>query len=78
MPDLEALGKELERRGKADALRRLAESGDGQRLAQQLDASAIESAARSGDSAALAALLRGVLGTEEGKRLAKSVEELMK
>lgn len=78
MAKLEELGKELERSGKADALRRLADSEDGQRLARRLDTDALERAARGGDADALAALLRGVLGTPEGKRLAQSVEELMK
>lgn len=78
MADLEKLGKELERSGKAAALRRLAASADGQRLAQRLDAGAVEAAARGGNTAALTALLRGVLGTAEGRRLVKSVEELMK
>ena len=78
MPNFEALGKELERRGKTDALKRLAESEDGKRLAGKIDTSAVEKAARSGDSHALSQLLRGVLGTAEGQRLVKSVEELMK
>ena len=78
MSHLDELGKELERRGKAGALRKLAASEDGRRLAQRIDAGAVEAAARSGDAAALAALLRGVLGTAEGQRLARSVEELMK
>lgn len=77
MPDLEALARELERRGKGDALRRLADSDQGKRLSRQLDAQAVEAAARSGDSRALAALLRGVLGSEEGRQLARRVEELM-
>ena len=78
MPNFEQLGKELERRGKTGALKRLAESDDGKRLARQLDASEVSEAARSGDPAALAKLLRGVLSTPEGQRLAKGVEELMK
>lgn len=78
MADLEELGKALERRGKAGALRELAASEDGRRLAERLDTRALETAARSGDAAALAALLRGVLGTAEGKRLARQIEELMK
>lgn len=78
MPNFEQLGKELERRGKTAALKRLAESDDGQRLAAALDTRAVEQAARSGDAAALSRLLRGVLSTPEGQRLAKNVEELMK
>lgn len=78
MPNLEELGRELERRGKTGALKRLAESEDGKRLARSLDAGALTEAARTGDSAALTRLLRGVLSTPEGQRLAKGVEELMK
>ena len=77
MPNFEQLGRELERRGKTDALKRLAESDDGQRLARSLDADAVSRAARSGDTEALAKLLRGVLSTPEGQRLAKGVEALM-
>ena len=78
MPNFEALGKELERRGKTGELKRLAESEDGRRLAGLIDTGAVEAAARSGDSQALSQLLRGVLGTAEGQRLAKSVQDLMK
>ena len=78
MANLEALGKELERRGKTGDLKRLAESADGQRLGQMIDARAVEQAARSGDAAALSALLRSVLSTEEGRRLARQAENLLK
>ena len=78
MANLEALGRELERRGKTDDLKRLAESADGQKLGQMIDARAVEQAARSGDAAALSALLRSVLSTEEGKRLARQAENLLK
>lgn len=78
MANLEALGRELERRGKTDDLKRLAESADGQRLGKMIDARAVEQAARSGDAAALSALLRSVLSTEEGKRLARQAENLLK
>ena len=78
MANLEALGKELERRGKTGDLKRLAESADGQKLGQMIDARAVEQAARSGDAAALSALLRSVLSTEEGRRLARQAENLLK
>ena len=78
MANLEALGRELERRGKTDDLKRLAESADGQRLGKMIDARAVEQAARSGDAAALSALLRSVLSTEEGKRLARQAEKRLK
>lgn len=78
MANLEALGKELERRGKTGDLKRLAESADGRKLGQMIDARAVEQAARSGDAAALSALLRSVLSTEEGRRLARQAENLLK
>ena len=78
MANWEALGRELERRGKPGDLKRLAESADGQKLGQMIDARAVEQAARSGDAAALSALLRSVLATEEGRRLAGEAEKLMK
>ena len=78
MANLEALGKELERRGKTGDLKRLAESADGQKLGRMIDARAVEQAARSGDAAALSALLRSVLSTEEGRRLARQAENLLK
>ncbi len=78
MANLEALGRELERRGKTGDLKRLAESADGQKLGQMIDARAVEQAARSGDAAALSALLRSVLSTEEGRRLARQAENLLK
>lgn len=78
MQNFEELGRELERRGKTGALKKLAESDDGQRLARSLDAGAVAEAAKSGDPAALAKLLRGVLSTPEGQRLARGVEALMK
>ena len=78
MANLEALGRELERRGNTGDLKRLAESADGQKLGQMIDARAVEQAARSGDAAALSALLRSVLSTEEGRRLARQAENLLK
>jgi len=77
MPNFEQLGRELERRGKTQALRELAASGDGARLAAMLDRDGLADAAGRGDAAALRALLGGVLGTEEGRRLAESVRRLM-
>ena len=78
MANLEALGRELERRGKTGDLKRLAESADGRKLGRMIDTRAVEQAARSGDAAALSALLRSVLSTEEGKRLARQAENLLK
>ena len=42
-----------------------------------LDADRVREAARSGDGEALRKLLGGVLATDEGRRLAKQLRELM-
>ena len=77
MPNFEEIGRELERRGKTNTLKSLAESPDGQRLSRMLDAGAVEKAARSGDMNALKSMLSQVLSTDEGKRLAESVRKMM-
>jgi len=73
----EDIGRELERRGKSDKIRQLAESPDGQRLSSIIDVKAVESAAKNGDSAALSGILSKVLSTEEGKRLAEDIRRMM-
>ena len=77
MQNFENIGRELERRGKTEDIKKLAESADGQRLGQMIDPKAVENAARSGDSEAMRRILGGVLNTAEGKRLAESVRRLM-
>jgi len=73
----EDIGRELERRGKSDKIKQLAESPDGQRLSNIIDVKAVESAAKSGDSAALSGILSKVLSTEEGRRLAEDIRKMM-
>lgn len=77
MQDLEKLERELARSGKKDALQRLAASEDGRRLSGMIDADAAQKALQSGDSARLRQLLRGVLSTDEGRRLAADIQSLM-
>ena len=77
MADWEALNRSLERSGKSAQLKRLTETESGRRLAQTLDPDTLAAAGR-GDTAAISRLLRGVLGSEDGRRLVKGVEELMK
>lgn len=77
MQNFEQLGKELERRGKAEDIKRLAESEDGVKLAGMINTQQLEQAARTGDSEALKALLSSVLQTQEGKRLAENVRKMM-
>ena len=77
MQNFEQLGKELARRGKADDIKKLAESADGIKLAGMIDSRQMEMAARSGDADTLKALLQSVLQTQEGKRLAENVRKMM-
>ena len=77
MQNLESIGRELERRGKTEDLKKLAESADGQKLSRMLDGDAVEQAAKNGDSDALRSILSNVLSTQEGKRLAESIQKLM-
>ena len=78
MQNFEELGRELDRRGKTEKLKALADSSDVQKLGKMLDPGAVERAARSGDSQAIKDLLSSVLNTKEGQRLAQSVQQLMK
>lgn len=77
MQNFESIGRELERRGKTDTLKSIAESPDGQKLSRMLDSQAVEKAARSGDMNALRSMLTQVLSTDEGKRLAENVRKMM-
>lgn len=77
MKDLENLGRRLEQSGKSDKLRQLAESADGKAVSRMVDAEEIGKAAKSGNMAALQDILRGVLSTEEGKRLAENLKKAM-
>ena len=77
MQNFELLGKELERRGKTEAVKQLADSPEGQKLAGMLDTHEIEQAARSGDGEALRRMLSQVLTTPEGQKLAENVRRMM-
>ncbi len=73
----EEAGEELMRRGRADDIKKLAESEDGQKLRDMIDAEKIRQAAGSGDGKALQEMLSAVLSTEEGKRLAENVRKML-
>ncbi len=80
MQSFQELGRELERQGKTERIRALAESDDGQRLGRMVDTHAVEEAARTGDADtdALRRMLTQVLSTDEGKRLAENVRRMMR
>jgi len=72
--DIEKMSAELERSGKAEELRKLAESADGRAL---FDAAAVARAVSSGDREAMQGILRQVLNTDEGRRIAKQLSDAM-
>lgn len=78
MKNLSDMEQELIRSGKADKVRAIADSVDGQRLLQRLDTDKVERAVQSGDSEALRSVLLDVLRTGEGQRLAKQLEKTMR
>lgn len=77
MQDLEKVAQELQRKGKTESIRALADSADGQKLGKMIDAAAVEKAVKGGDSAALQQILKGVLSTAEGQRLAENLRKMM-
>lgn len=77
MKDLDKLGNELKKSGKSEAIMKLAESPDGKAVGRLVDAESVRKAAKSGDMAALQDILRGVLSTDEGKRLAEGLRKAM-
>lgn len=77
MQSFENIGKELERRGKTQGLKELAQSPEGQRISRLVDGEALEKAARSGDTAAIKEIIHRVLSTGDGQKLAENVKKLM-
>ncbi len=78
MQSFEELSRDLERRGKAEKLRALADSAAGRGLASSPEAAALAAAAASGDGKVLQRLLGGILATPEGRRLLADVQRLMR
>ena len=72
--DFAQLKRELEAKRE---LKAAAQSAAGQKLMQQMDADAVERAAKSGDAAALKNILTQVLSTPEGRELAEKVQKAM-
>lgn len=77
MTKLEAMQRELAQSGKMQTLRELAASEEGQRLGKMFDVKKLADAAKSGDAQALGDVLRQILGTPEGQRLAADVKKAM-
>ena len=77
MSNIEEINRELERQGKAEKLRALAASAEGQKVGRMVDAEKLSQAARSGDTSALKEMLSRVLNTAEGRALAENVRKMM-
>ena len=77
MLDLARVNAEIEKSGKKDRLKSLADSAEGRAVSRMLDPAAVEKAAKSGDTAALQSILSDVLSTDEGKRLAERLKKAM-
>lgn len=75
--DFERIGRELERQGKAEKLKNIADSEEGKAISRMIDAEAVQKAAKSGDAAALKTILSQVLATNEGQRLAENLKKAM-
>lgn len=75
--DFEKIGRELQRQGKTEKLKSLANSEEGKAVSRMIDAEAVQKAAKSGDAAALKTILSQVLSTSEGQRLAESLRKAM-
>lgn len=73
---MEKLGRDLFEGPKGGELRRLAESPESRALGEKFDAAAAQEALRSGDGEKLRALLKGVLSTDEGRRLAEQLSRM--
>ncbi len=73
--DLEQAAQKLLAGKDTAALDKLAGSELAGRLASQVDGAAVEKAAREGNGAALAALLKTILATPEGRRFAGEVRK---
>ena len=77
MKDLEKLGAELNKSGKGEKLKSIADSAEGKAISRMVDSARVEKAAKSGDTAALRDILSQVLSTDEGKRLAEKLKKAM-
>ena len=78
MNEFEKLGIKLERSGKTEKLKSLAESEEGRAVSKAVDADALRDAVKSGDAKALRTILSQVLATSEGQKLAENLKNAMK
>lgn len=73
--DLDSIQKEIKSSPAGEALKAAAESAEGKKVLESLDAEKVEKAAREGDMASLRQILSGVLSTPEGQALAQKIRK---
>jgi len=73
------LGGNSALKGKDNALKNLAETQDAQKVKQMLgNGDSVKKAMASGDSAALEGIVKNILSTKEGARLAEELAKMFK
>ncbi len=77
MQNLEQLSRSLESGGKGDALRRLAGTPEGARVAGSAEAAALSDAMRRGDTEAMRRGLAALLRSDDGRRLAEHIRRAL-
>jgi hypothetical protein len=66
-------------KGKADEIKKIAHSGDGQKVKKMMgNSDDLKKAMEQGDMSAMQKVISDVMSTEEGARLAKQLSELFK
>ena len=66
-------------KGKADEIKKLAFSGDGQKVMKMMgNTENLKTAMETGDTETLQNVIRNVMSTEEGARIAQQLSELLK
>ena len=73
--ELEEYARAVRQGGGADALEKLARSGQGEKLLQKVDGEKLAAAAKAGDMQTLGRVLQGILATPEGRELARKVQK---
>lgn len=76
--DWEEKVRDLMKSGAGKDLQSLMNSEAGERLAKTMDGSSVERAAKNGNAQELAAILKNVLSTPEGKAFAEQVRKTVK
>ena len=75
MSDIEKMGSELLKGGKAGAINKVVNSPEGKKIGSMVDGNALKKAVSEGDNDTINRIMGQFLSTEEGKSLAKKISE---